>query len=190
MARFGSAEIVISDQGREFINAVSKCLFHATGTEHRILSAYHPQTNGLVEHFNQTLQKSLLKFARKEQDDWDDYLDAVLFAYRTSVQKSTNTTPFEVMYLRYDGNDFMDECSTIVILLHFVRKPILPIEIEILGNMQDNSDDQDINVENFIQTMKDVKKGIYQKVKKNIDKSQVRQKNYYDKKLKRIGVSI
>ncbi len=62
--------------------------------------------------------------------------------------------------------------------------------MEILGNIQDNSNDQDNNIENYVQTMNDVKKGIYQKVKRNIDKSQVRQKNYYDKKLKRIGVRI
>ena len=99
--RFGSAEVIISDQGREFINAVTKFLFNMTGTDHRISSAYHPQTNGLVERFNQTLQKSLIKLVRKEQDDWDEYIDGVLFAYRTSIQKSSNTTPFEVMYCRY-----------------------------------------------------------------------------------------
>ncbi len=95
LARFVSAEIVISDQGHEFITAESKYLFHATGTEYRILLAYHPQTNGFVERFNQTLQKSMLKFVRKEQDDWDDCIDSVLFAYRTSIQRSTNTTPLE-----------------------------------------------------------------------------------------------
>ncbi len=80
-SRFGSTEVIISDQGREFINAVTKYLFSLTGTEHRISSAYHPQTNGLVERFNQTLQKSLLKLVKKEQDDWDEYIDGVLFAY-------------------------------------------------------------------------------------------------------------
>lgn len=94
--------MIISDQGREFINSVTKDLFKMTGTNHRISSAYHPQTNGLVERFNQTLQKALLKLVRKEQDDWDKYIDGVLFAYRTSIQKSSGTTPFEVMYCRYD----------------------------------------------------------------------------------------
>ena len=87
--RFGSAEVTISDQGREFVNTVTKYLFDMTGAEHRISSAYHPQTNGLVERFNQTLQKSPLKLVRKEQDDWDDYMDGVLFAY--SVYRSLLT---------------------------------------------------------------------------------------------------
>lgn len=91
---------MISDQGREFVNAVSKLLFSMTKTEHRISSAYHPQTNGLVERFNQTLQRSLVKFVDANQTDWDTKLDGVLFAYRTSQQKSTQFTPFELMYCR------------------------------------------------------------------------------------------
>ena len=38
----GWPDIVISDQGREFINEVSRYLFQQTGVEHRMTSAYHP----------------------------------------------------------------------------------------------------------------------------------------------------
>ena len=43
--RFRSAEVTISDQGREFVNAVTKYLFDITGAEYCISSAYHPKTN-------------------------------------------------------------------------------------------------------------------------------------------------
>ena len=92
--------MVISDQGREFVNKVSKYLFSITKTEHRITSAYHPQTNGMVEIFNQTLQRSLVKFINKNQTDWDEKLDGILFAYRTSQHQSSKVTPFELMYCR------------------------------------------------------------------------------------------
>ena len=66
-------------------------------------SAYHPQTNGLVEQFtrqfNQTIQRALVKLVRKEQDDWDLYIDSFLFGYRTSIQKYTKKT-FELIFLR------------------------------------------------------------------------------------------
>ena len=100
MCRFGCTQVVISDQGREFVNHVNQELFQITKTSHRISTAYHPQTNGLVERFNQTIQRPLLKLVMKEQDDWDLYIDGVLFAYRTAVQKTTNKTPFEIMYIR------------------------------------------------------------------------------------------
>ena len=43
LCRFGSPEILITDQGREFVNELSAELYSITNTEHRITSAYHPQ---------------------------------------------------------------------------------------------------------------------------------------------------
>ena len=81
--RYGCAKIELSDQGREFVNEVSKCLFKIMKTEHRISSAYHPQTNSLVERFNQTLQRLLIKLVNRNRNNWDDLLDGVLSAYWT-----------------------------------------------------------------------------------------------------------
>ena len=55
-----------------------------TGFKHNITSAYHPQSNGLDEWFNQTLKAQLQKMVNKHQDDWDDLVDNNLLAYRTS----------------------------------------------------------------------------------------------------------
>lgn len=62
LTRYGVAQIVMSDQGREFINKVNQELFLLCGRDHRISSAYHPQTNGLDERMNQILKGSLVKF--------------------------------------------------------------------------------------------------------------------------------
>ena len=69
-------------------------------TEHRVTSAYHPQSNGLTERFNQTLQTALIKVGNDTQDDWDEHLSSVLFTYRTAQQKATKMLPFEVMFCR------------------------------------------------------------------------------------------
>ena len=45
-------------------------------------SAYHPQTDGLVERFNKTLNAMLRKLVNKEGKDWNRMLPDVLFAYR------------------------------------------------------------------------------------------------------------
>lgn len=92
---------MISDQGREFVNNVKKELLRLTGAEQRVTSAYHPQTNGLTERFNQTLQQALVKVVNDTQTDWDEHLPAILFAYLTSIQKATKMTPFEVMMCRF-----------------------------------------------------------------------------------------
>ncbi len=99
---FGCAKRLISDQGREFINKLDTELQLLLGTEHRMTSAYHPQTNGLVEKFNHTIQSCLLKVVNENQNDWDVHLDPVLFAIRTSKHKSTGYTPYELVYKRSD----------------------------------------------------------------------------------------
>ena len=45
--RFGCPDILISDRGTEFCNAVSEAIFTYMGVEHRVSSPYHPQTNGV-----------------------------------------------------------------------------------------------------------------------------------------------
>ena len=71
-----------------------------SGIKCNITSAYHPQSNGLDERFNQTLQRQLLKFVDSEPEQWDLYLDAILFSYRVSQQESTKYSPFFLVHGR------------------------------------------------------------------------------------------
>ncbi len=59
---------------------------------------YHPQTDGLVERFNQTLKNMLRKFVADTGRDWDKWLPFVLFAYREVPQASTGFAPFKLLY--------------------------------------------------------------------------------------------
>ena len=90
----------MSDRGTTFLNETIRqlCLNH--GIKHRLSSLYHPQTNGLVERFNRTLCQSLAKYVDLVQHDWDKYISAVLFAYRTMKQGSTRFEPFMLTYGR------------------------------------------------------------------------------------------
>ena len=98
--RHGCPKEIISDQGREFCNHIVDSLEYLTGLKHKITSTYHPQSNGLDEHFNQTLKAQLQKLVNNHQDDWDDLLDNILFAYRSSRHDSMKCMPFLLMYRR------------------------------------------------------------------------------------------
>ena len=63
-------------------------------------TAYHPQTDGLVERYNRTLTSMLAKTVEKGGAEWDEQLPYVLFAYRASQQASTRESPFYLLYGR------------------------------------------------------------------------------------------
>jgi hypothetical protein len=65
-------------------------------------TAYHPQCDGQVERQNRTLQDMLVAFCTKHGNDWDLWLNAVVFAYNTSRQESLQTSPFEVVFLELE----------------------------------------------------------------------------------------
>ena len=89
-SRLGCCEVIISDQGREFVNAILQELFQCTETTKF-------QTNGFTERFNQMLQASLIKLVNSNQNNWDEHPSAIIFAYRTSVLNATKLPPFEAM---------------------------------------------------------------------------------------------
>lgn len=101
LCRIGCVDVLITDQGREFVNHLNAKMFKRHSIDHRISSAYHPQTNGLVERFNRTLQDALRKVVNTDGTDWDLYIKEVLYGYRSSVHASTGFTPFFVMFGRY-----------------------------------------------------------------------------------------
>jgi hypothetical protein len=69
-------------------------------TKQVFASAYHPQTNGLVERFNKTLVETLAKLCMRQPRDWDELIPAALFAYHTAKQETTRQTPFRLLYGR------------------------------------------------------------------------------------------
>ena len=63
-------------------------------------TAYHLQTDGLVEQFNQTLTDVLAKTVDKSGRDWDRHLPHMPIAYQVSPQESTQEYPFFLLYGR------------------------------------------------------------------------------------------
>ena len=64
------------------MNRLKDELFRLTGTEQRLTSLYHPQSTGLTERFNQTVQASLLKVVNASQNDWDEHLPSLCLLHQ------------------------------------------------------------------------------------------------------------
>src|SRR5256886_14567823 len=99
ICRHGCPNRILSDRGTHFNNRIIEHLLKTFNIKHLLSSPYHPQTNGLVERFNRTLCEALAKVSEKE-NQWDEYLEQVLFAYRTTKHATTKKTPFFMIYGR------------------------------------------------------------------------------------------
>lgn len=100
VCRHGVPDVIHSDRGGSFENAVIRQLCIMLGMQKVRTSPYHPESDGLVERLNRTLLQMLSKFVSDKPGDWDLWLSQILFAYRVAVQSSTSFTPFELLYGR------------------------------------------------------------------------------------------
>ena len=99
-SRVGVPKEILTDQGAYFTSRLLVELYQMLHVQPIRTSPYHPQTDGLVERFNQTLKMMLRKAVVGEGKDWDTLLPYLLFAYREVPQASTGFSPFELLYGR------------------------------------------------------------------------------------------
>jgi len=100
ICRHGVPEEMLSDRGTSFLNQVIEELCEKFQTKHRLTSSYRPQTNGMIERFNRTIGECIAKLLTDKEKEWDEYIDAVLLAYRTMKHEATGFTPFQLLYGR------------------------------------------------------------------------------------------
>ena len=98
--RHGTQKELLSDRGTVFLSKLMADVYKLLGLKKVNTTAYHPQTDGLVERFNRTLTDMLSKKVLRSGKDWDVQLSYVLFAYRASPQQSTGESPFFLLYGR------------------------------------------------------------------------------------------
>ena len=104
---YGAPSTLHSDQGPQFESKLFKdlCrLFNVTKTR---TTPYHPQSDGMVERLNRTLQ-AMLSCTPTDHREWDLHLQHVALAYRSTKHASTGYSPFQLM---------------------FGRKPVLPLDL-------------------------------------------------------------
>ncbi len=65
---------------------------------HRISSAYHPESQGSLERFHQTMKAMLRRYCMDTGKDWDEGIPLVLFAAREAVQDSLGFSPADLVF--------------------------------------------------------------------------------------------
>ena len=82
--RHGAPLQLHSDQGKEFTADVTREICEKLSIDKTFTTAYRPQSNGLIERSNRSLQAILRNYVNEHRTDWDDHLPAAVCAYRAT----------------------------------------------------------------------------------------------------------
>lgn len=116
------------------------------------------------ERTNQTLIRTLKKLTTKEKD-WDQYIDAALYAYRISIQDSTRFSPFFLLYNQHPRKAIDYELAT-----DDSSTPSTSTEVA------------ENDIEKMMEKLIYTRQKYHEKAHENIKVAQERQKVYFDRK--------
>ena len=98
MSTFGIPKVLQSDRGSNFMSKQFTRALRQLKAKHNISSAYHPQSQGALERFHQTLKSLLRSYCVELGSDWEEGLPWLLLAIREVVQESTGFSPNELVF--------------------------------------------------------------------------------------------
>lgn len=158
-SRVGIPKEILTDCGTNFLSKLLQQVYQLLGVKGIKTTPYHPQTDGLVERYNQTLKNMLRKFVSHTGADWDRWLPYLLFAYREVPQASTGFSPFELLYGRQ------------------VRGPL-----DLLKDHWESSQVEGENVVDYVVKMRERLEEMTALARDHMEAAQRNQKVWYDRK--------
>ena len=81
---FGALARLLSDRDTSFTSSIIEELCKILGIQQLQTMPYHPQTNGLVERFHQTIMHMIGKLGEDKKDDWPSHLAEIVHAYNAT----------------------------------------------------------------------------------------------------------
>ncbi len=88
--------------------------------QHVVSSAYHPESQGALERFHQTLKTMLKTYCTESEKEWDDGLLLLLFDLRETVQESLGFSPTVLGPLKLLKENWLSDMKSSCNLLDYV----------------------------------------------------------------------
>jgi hypothetical protein len=92
---------IVSDRDPRFTSAFWRSLCAAWGTQQRMGTSFHPQTDGQTERMNRVLEETIRHFVDARQSNWPTCLAMAQFAINNAVSRSTGHSPFFLVHGRH-----------------------------------------------------------------------------------------
>ena len=96
VACFGVPSTLTSDRGPQFTSALWAELCRLLGIDHVQTTAFHPQSNGLLERFHRRLKDALR--ARATCPSWAAQLPLIMLFLRATPREDVQRSPAEAVY--------------------------------------------------------------------------------------------
>lgn len=158
----GIPKEIQSDQASNFSSDLFREVLKELNISQTLSSAYHPQSQGCLERFHQTLKTVLRKFCFETASDWDESISFLLFALRETPQESLGYSPFELLYGRQ------------------IRGPLKVLKDEWFKEPSTHSK---VTVTQYLDRLKTTLKHVRDLALSNLQESQKRMKLRYDAKV-------
>lgn len=129
-------------------------------------TANHSQSDGMIERLNRTVKDVLSKYISVHQNDWDKFVDGVVFAYNSTVHDTTVITPYRMV---------------------FGEKMRLPVDL-VTGHM--NDEHHSALPSEYVRTLEHSLSELYHLVRDETGNDAVRQKRYYDRNVRETNYKV
>lgn len=97
--RFGWPEVIITDNGSQFISKSFKRFLRDNCVRHQLTPAYSPQCNS-TERANRVIKTMIKQYVKDDHRTWDEHLPELQFAINTAVQDSTGFSAAQLNFGR------------------------------------------------------------------------------------------
>jgi len=90
----GIPKTIISDRDKLFTSNYWATLMAEIGTQRKLSTAYHPETDGQTERTNRTMKTYLKIYSNTSQTNWVSLLPMAQMAYNDKKSEATGQTPY------------------------------------------------------------------------------------------------
>jgi hypothetical protein len=94
----GLSSSIVSDRDSKFLAHFWRTLWKKLGTNLNYSTSFHPQTDWQMEVVNRSLGNLLCCLIKENPREWEAILPLAEFAFNASINKTTPSSPFEVVY--------------------------------------------------------------------------------------------